>query len=260
MSDDIKKFWDEQALKYENLSLATTPDNLGFVLELNELLRHLQGQKRVLDLGCGNGKKAEFLNTKLKFKEYIGVDYSQQMMKQALKLKEHLCEIKAELRQVLHFKQGNVLDENLFEKEHFDAVFTSRCLINLTNFKEQKQAIKNIHSFLKKDGLYIMIENMLESLENLNTIRAKFQLEPIKMRWHNCYFSQSKLISFLQKHFIVEEIANFASTYYLVSRTINAVLAQGKEVDYNSQINALASKLPALGDFSPMKCLVLRKK
>ena len=114
------------------------PDSFGFVLELNELLRHLQGQKRVLDLGCGNGKKAEFLNTKLKFKEYIGVDYSQQMMKQALKLKEHLCEIKADLRQILHFKQGNVLDENLFEKEHFDTIFTSRCLINLTNFKEQK--------------------------------------------------------------------------------------------------------------------------
>ena len=41
MSDDIKKFWDEQALKYENSSLATMPDSFGFVLELNELLRHL---------------------------------------------------------------------------------------------------------------------------------------------------------------------------------------------------------------------------
>lgn len=260
MNDDIKKFWDEQALKYENSSLATSPDNFGFILELNELLRHLQGQKRVLDLGCGNGKKAEFLNAKLEFKEYVGVDYSQQMIKQALKLKENLCKTSTDLKQILHFKQGNVLDENLFEKEHFDTIFTSRCLINLANFKEQKQAIKNIHSFLKKGGLYIMIENMLESLENLNAIRAKFELEPIKMRWHNCYFFQRELIAFLQKHFIVEEIANFASTYYLVSRTINAVLAQGNEVDYNSQINALASKLPILGDFSPMKCLVLRKK
>lgn len=260
MSDEIKEFWDEQARKYENSSLATSPDTFAFDLEMQELLKYLKEQKCVLDLGCGNGKKAEFLNEKLDFSKYLGVDYSPQMIKQAQKLKENLCKIKPSLNKSLNFIQGDALDENLVEKEHFDAVFTSRCLINLENFNKQKSAIKNIHSFLKKDGVYIMIENMLESLENLNQARAMFDLEPIKMRWHNCYFLQNELISFLEDYFVVEKIENFASTYYLISRTINAALAGGGSVDYNSKINALAKKLPILGDFSPMKCLVLRKK
>ena len=259
MPNEIRDFWDTQALQHANSPLATTPDKFCFNLELNELLRHLKPKKRVLDLGCGNGKKAEFLCKKIDFKAYVGVDFSPQMIKQALTLKEKLCEKRPKLAKSLHFQQGNVLDGELFAPQSFDLIFTSRCLINLSSFTEQKIAIKNIHKFLKKDGVYIMIENMLESLENLNQTRAEFALAPINVRWHNCYFSQNKLVPFLRRLFVVEQISNFASTYYLISRTINAILG-GENVDYNSPINALASKLPALGDFSPMKCFVLRKK
>ena len=259
MSNEIRDYWDEQALKHAHSPLATTPDALCFGLELNELLRHLRGKKRVLDLGCGNGKKAEFLCEKLDFKAYVGVDFSPQMIKQALSLKKKLCESRPKLAKILNFQQGNVLDSELFAPQRFDAIFTSRCLINLSSFAEQKAAIKNVHKFLKKGGVFVILENTFESLENLNLARAEFALAPISVRWHNCYFSQSALLSFLRGLFVVEQISNFASTYYLISRTINAVLG-GEKVDYNSPINALASRLPAVGDFSPMKCFVLRKK
>lgn len=107
-----------------------------------------------------------------------------------------------------------------------------------------------------------MVENMIDALENLNIARARFSLEPIGVRWHNSYFRQDDILEFLRRYFAVESIDNFASSYYLISRTLNAAIAlnRGEVPDYNSEINWLASKLPPLGDFSPVKMIICKKK
>lgn len=137
---------------------------------------------------------------------------------------------------------------------------TSRCLINLKSVEEQIIAVKNIWSILKDNGIYLMMENFIEPLNNLNKERNKFNLPSINVRWHNLYLNEDFFVNDISDIFKVEKIDNFASTYYLISRTLNAILnVDNSEPNYNSPLNKLASKLMPLGDFSPEKLIMLRK-
>lgn len=255
MHDHIKEYWENQALKFHNSSLATSPDSIAFELEIETLMHYLSLGDKICDVGCGNGMKAKSLVVNLEC-DYVGIDFSGQMIKAANAVRSELLKQNPQLK--ITFKQADILEQNLFEKQSFDKVISTRCLINLRNFQAQKKAIKNIASFLKKDGIFLCIENTLDALKNLNDIRERFGLEPIAVRWHNCYFKEKELLEFVKEDFVCEKIDNFASTYYLISRTLNALMSD--VVDYNSKLNLLSAKLPAMGDFSPMKCFVLRKR
>lgn len=254
MHKNIQEYWDNQALEFQNSSLATSPDSIAFEMEIQTLMQYLAPKDKICDIGCGNAQKAKSIVMNLEC-DYMGIDFSKQMIKVANSVRLELLKQNPKLK--MEFKQADILEKNLFEKQSFDKVISTRCLINLSNFNEQKEAIKNIASFLKKDGIFLCIENTLEALNNLNQIRARFDLEPIKVRWHNCYFKERQLLEFVKEDFVCEKIDNFASTYYLISRTLNALMSEG---DYNSKLNVLSAKLPAMGDFSPMKCFVLRKR
>ena len=106
---------------------------------------------------------------------------------------------------------------------------------------------------LRSGGLYVMCENSQEGLDNINRLRAKLGLPEIVPPWHNHYLDQADIDGFDRA---VKDIAvhlwsddnDYSSTYYFLSRIVNAALAaeQGREPDYNSPINRLALKLPAL--------------
>lgn len=222
MSNEVQKYWDNQALTFQNSLLATSPDSIAFDMEISTLLSYLKTGDKICDVGCGNGIKAKNIISKLEC-SYLGIDFSKQMIKAANDLRLEL--LKQNPRLKLEFKQADILEPKLFEGQSFDTIISTRCLINLVNFTEQKQAIKHIASYLKKDGLFLCVENTLEALQNLNEIRAIFKLEPIKVRWHNCYFKESEFLSFVKEDFVCEKIDNFASTYYLISRTLNALMS-----------------------------------
>jgi len=159
------------------------------------------------------------------------------------------------------FFTGNILEAESINFDKFDVVMTDRCIINLNTFENQVEAVKNIHSVLKENGTYLMFENSLKSLENLNEARRAYNLPDINVRWHNIYIEEERFFNAIIDYFDVEETISFASTYYLISRTLNALLTDKKnQVDYMSDLNKLSAKLPALGDFSPLKLFILRKK
>ena len=161
---------------------------------------------------------------------------------------------------VAHFRVGDILNLDDICFDEFDIIITSRCLINLTSIQDQLKAIKNIHLALKPNGIYLMMENFIEPLQNLNNVRSRYNLEPIEIRWHNLYINQEQFLDQISNLFSVVKVDNFASTYYLISRTLNAILnLKDNKVDYNSTLNELAAKLPSLGDFSPEKLIVLKK-
>lgn len=187
MHKNIQEYWDNQALEFQNSSLATSPDSIAFEMEIQTLMQYLAPKDKICDIGCGNAQKAKSIVMNLEC-DYIGIDFSKQMIKVANSVRLEL--LKQNPKPKMEFKQADILEKNLFEKQSFDKVISTRCLINLSNFNEQKEAIKNIASFLKKDGIFLCIENTLEALNNLNQIRARFDLEPIKVRWHNCYFKE----------------------------------------------------------------------
>ena len=254
MNDDRKifEFWNEQALKYKESVEATSPDFFAFSIETNAILGFLRDRQKVLNVGCGNGiKDIEYCRQKrIQLK---GIDYSHEMISVA---KDQL-EKAAGLIGKLVFELGDVL--TLAEKNAYDVVITDRCLINLGTEENQSIAIDNIHRSLKRGGIFLMMECTKQGLARINEVRKRFNLEEIKERWHNKYISDS-IIELAKRKFSMMEVNNFNSTYFLISRTINALMTkEGEAINYVSDINKFASMLPPVGDFAPLKLLILTK-
>jgi|6_EtaG_2_1085325.scaffolds.fasta_scaffold00107_16 SAM-dependent methyltransferase len=252
--NNVKNYWENQAEQHEEDYRATNPDYYSFTREIQTLKKYLEPDTSVLEYGCGNGYAARQIFETHALESYLGVDYSENMIDVATAAVGSNT-----LNFALHYETGNVLT-HLTEKK-YDIVFTDRCLINLANHEEQVRALQNIHNNLKPQGTYLMMECSKKSLSNINTVRRALDLSPIEERWHNYYLDEDKLLEDIQDYYSVEKIDSFASSYFLISRTINAVVgAASGSIDYLSTINKLASQLPSHGDYAPLKLFILKKK
>lgn len=257
MSESILKFWDEQAVKYGEDSLATMPDTLLKELEIENISKYLPDSGLVADIGCGNGfstyKYCERNNC-----QYVGYDFSSEMIQAAKKAQEM-----SEFSERTHFSEASIL--NLPDQEAvFDAIITDRCLINLTSRLDQEKAVSEVYRVLKPGGLYLMCEDTEQGLSNLNTLRRISELDEIGVRWHNLYLDESHIKSTFDGKFELLEEVKFSSCYYILSRIANACLARdcGQDPDYLSPINKIARTISSLGDFGdfgPLKLYVLKK-
>ncbi|HHZ95159.1 MAG TPA: class I SAM-dependent methyltransferase [Flavobacteriales bacterium] len=248
--DKVKKFWDDQATQYREQVQATQPDHYSFIREIETIIEHLQDGQEVIEYGCGNGNTMREVLKSVALKDYCGVDYSDEMIQIA----------KAGLNAShVRYEVGDV-------KEHvphklYDVAVTDRCLINLATHEEQIIAAKNISSTLRPNGTYLMIECSKKSLSNINEVRSTMGLSEITERWHNCYLDEDRFLQDISPYFEVTSVKSPISTYFLVSRTINAIIGDKTgTIDYFSDINEAASRLPATGDYAPLKLFILRKK
>lgn len=253
----IKEHWDNQARKHGTSPLATLPEIILRELEIKSIAKYLSGRKKILDVGCGNGYSTIRLARKAK-SHFIGCDYSEEMIRKAKAAakKESLA-----TRKRLDFIAGDVLSLPL-NKNSFDIVISERCLQNLISLNHQISAAKEIHRVLKRNGYYIMCESTQEGFKNLNQLRKRVGLYVMPNRWHNLFINERKFFPAIKKIFKLKLVDNFSSTYYLASRIFNGKLAalEGKEPDRNHPINQIAAKLPALGDYGPLKIFILLKK
>jgi SAM-dependent methyltransferase len=262
---DVKAFWDNQAKQHGSSDLATAPDHHYRNLEIECILRAIGAMphETILDVGCGNGYTTRAIANKFPEADVIGVDFSPKMVEQAKKL----------VRGNLGFFEGNVLSLSRNTPDigvgDYDVVISSRCLINLSNWEEQKIGILEMRKMLKPEGHLVLVENVQDGLDNLNAIRATVGLEPIMTRWHNRYIVQDEIGKFLNsirgQLLTCEYVENIGNFYYLASRVINAKIAkdQGVEPDYNSPINAIASQMPTMGEHyacSPNFMFVLKNE
>ena len=244
--------------------LATAPDHHYRKLEIDCILRAIGAvpHDTILDVGCGNGYTASKIAKKFPEATITGVDFSEPMIAAANKAALPSTE----------FYVGDVLSLSRHTKlatNFYDVVLSSRCLINLPNWEEQKVAILEMRKMLKPGGKLILVENVQDGLDNLNQLRADLGLHPIKVRWHNRYLVQAEIRKFFEEisgHLLTAEyIENIGNLYYIASRVIYAKLCsdEGKEPDYNNPINAIASQLPTMGEYyacSPNFMFVLSKE
>jgi ubiquinone/menaquinone biosynthesis C-methylase UbiE len=261
---DVKAFWDDQAKQHGGSDLATAPDHHYRGLEIDAIIRVIKAIKHdnILDVGCGNGYTAFAIAKAFPEANVVGVDFSEPMIKQAHKDTKNNTE----------FMVGDVLSlsrEPGLKGQLFDVVLSSRCLINLSNWEEQKVGILEMRKMLEPEGRMILVENIQDGLDNLNQIRATVGLEPIKTRWHNRYLVQdeiSKFLASIQGQLLTTEyVENIGNFYYLASRVLYAKMCkdQGIEPDYNNQINDIASKMPTMGEHyacSPNFLFVLKNE
>ena len=255
---EIKQYWTERAAT--DSANATTNDIFMRVLERETLIAHLRrlgcnASSRVLDAGCGDGETVFALDAAFGC-TLAGRDFAPSMIELAR------ARLAGAPNPRLDFAVGDVREvARNFGAGAFDFISTDRCLINLESAAEQYDAIAGIAQALKPGGFYLAIENFIEGNDRLNEMRALYGLPPIAVRWHNKFFHEAEFVARMQTSFRTIEKFDFSSSYYFATRVIYSRLCaiDGKQPDYRHPIHEDSIKLPAIGDFSPIKLFVLGK-
>lgn len=253
----IKSYWEDQARVLQSDPRATTQDVYMRQIEIDYITEFLEAQEkplRVLDIGCGNGYSTIMYKQRVPRHEYIGGDYSEEMIRVAddRVSRESIQGVKFEVMDVLRLSENG---------EHFDLVISDRCLINLGGAINRKKALKEIAKSLVPGGYYLMIENFIEGQGELNGLRQQVGLEDIDVRWHNSFFLRRELEDSVKNYFTVDRFENISSLYYLVTRVVYSKLCEleGREPDYDHLIYKVAAMLPPVGNFGPICACLLKR-
>ena len=104
--------------------------------------KHLKPKKRILDIGCGNGRDSMFFAKN--DLDVTGIDASASAIENLSKA--------AEGNDALRFVCDDFVTSETIYKERFDYVY-SRFTIHAINLKQELQLLKNIYGSLNKGGL-----------------------------------------------------------------------------------------------------------
>jgi len=250
--ESIRNFWDQRAALGD---IAGTNDFVLTSLEQRFLVENIEGQSRVMDIGCGNGATMIKLATEKKCSG-IGFDFSSKMIESAVAAASEF-----NLAERIEWYQKE-LPPVPSEWGLFDVAYSQRSLINLTNSQQQREAVISVAQSLKCGGKYLMVECFNEGAEETNLLRARLGLEVMKAPWHNLFFNLHEVKSWSTPEFYVEKVVHISSLYHFLSRVIYAKLCQdsGDKLIYDSKINLLASQLPQeIGKFGPVKACIWKK-
>jgi ubiquinone/menaquinone biosynthesis C-methylase UbiE len=203
--DFIKEYWNKNAQKFQGSYEASWADIYAINLEIETIGQYIKDGDNVLDVGCANGYStlSQWKNNRLK--SIVGVDYSNNMIEYA-KINQNNFGLRDDN---IKFYEGDI--RNLeFEDNTFDVVYTTRVLINLSNWEQQKQGISECIRVVKKGGKVILSEAFWEPLVLLNSIRKIVNLKPLVEHDFNRYLKQGYLeeylnnikVSFINKIFL----------------------------------------------------------
>lgn len=248
---NVLQFWNSRAGLNK---WAGTNDIIAKQLEMETIASYVHDGLRILDFGCGNGITAMELARRYDV-HVLGIDYAGEMINAANDL---ACNQK--FMGSVQFQVGDV--QSLAElSEKFDLIYTERTLINLPDWPAQRDAIIALGSLLTNDGLYVMCENSQDGLDRINALRERVGCSKITPPWHNHYLKDSDIEQSSFPGLKSEGINYYSSTYYFLSRVVNASLAQqeGKEPQYDAPINQLALQLPAIGELGQGRIWLWRK-
>ena len=251
MQDKVLEYWNDRA-SLENK--AGSDDLLAKQLEIRALSKHISNGMSVAEFGCGNGETAIQL-----FKQYeIDLDcfdYSPAMIDSA-----KINAQKNGLAEKILFQVCDVRTEPKLLKK-YDRIYSERMIINLPDWNSQLKAIKFITNQLNKGGQYLMCENSIQGLNKINSLRVSVGLSEITPPWHNLYIDDEALSKINIEGVTLKCVEPFSSTYYFLSRVVNAWLAEraGVKPAYDSPVNQLALELPELGDFAQGKLWIFER-
>jgi ubiquinone/menaquinone biosynthesis C-methylase UbiE len=255
---DIREYWDGRAIEAAGAPSATTNDvylrDLESTVIIEQLKFILQGSdRRVLDVGCGDGQTTINLAGHFPNASFLGVDISSEMIASA---KKKASQSIAGLKMDFTVGDARFLRDTVGNAK-FDIILTNRCLINIVDRNQQYVALKQVAECLCPSGFYFGTENFLGGQRNLNEMRKSIALPEIAIRWHNLYFDEQEFQNQARSVFRSVELINFSSAYYFVTRCLYSALCKQENlpVDYKHPLHRVALKVPTFGDFSPIKLI-----
>lgn len=234
MKKNSNNFWNNRAL---NKKLPGSNDPFLDFFETKKIISLLKIKKNlnILDIGCGSGELLQKINKNKKINRGVGIDFSNKMILKA-KRKNKSRKIK-----YYNIDMNKIDDIRKYENIKFDYIITKRAIINVLSRKKQLKVINNLGNFLKTSGSALLCECSRDDQININKIRSLYNLKPINPPWHNLYFSDSVLKNHKVKKMKLVKIHDFSSTFYFVSRIINALDKKmlKKNAKFNDNINKI---------------------
>lgn len=248
---DVLNFWNSRAGLNQ---WAGTNDILAKQLEMETIAAYVSDGMSILDFGCGNGITAMELARRFDV-NVLGMDYAEEMISAANELATD-----QKFKGLIRFQVGDVQALAKLSKK-FDLIYTERTLINLPDWKTQRDAIIALGTLLADGGYYVMCENSQDGLDRINELRERVNCPKITAPWHNHYLYDSDIQQSSFPGLKLDGINYYSSTYYFLSRIVNASLARqaGKEPEYDSPINKLALQLPSIGELGQGRIWLWRK-
>lgn len=256
---EIKEFWAEQAREHGESPAASWSDHRVIELEIAAIGARLAPGQRVLDAGCANGYSS--VRYAALGAEVVGVDYIPEMIENAEARRRALP---SEVADRLAFSVGEVMSLD-FADESFDAVVSTRVIINLPSWEDQLRGLQECVRVLRPGGLFLLSEATEQGWERLNVLRREWGLQDIPMPSFNRYLDQERVVDALAGEVDVVTVDDFASSYYVATRLLKPLLAAGASVDVdvadpNAEFNRWAATLPPAGDYGTQKLFVLRRR
>lgn len=137
---------------YKSASGLQQPENT-----ILEILRNKLSEMKMLDIGVGAGRTTNFFGPLVK--EYMGIDYSEQMIRHCKEL----------------YKKPNVLFEtkdlrtlSTFPDKSYDFILISFNSIDYISAIEREEALKQIKRILAPQGYFCFSTHNILSVENLH--------------------------------------------------------------------------------------------
>lgn len=123
-------------------------------LHLQQLIKNHQQKIKILDLGCGNGRFALFLNKQLSKKfHYFGIDSNEQLLKIA---KHQAINNSIEAK----FKKTDIIstliNQSINFNEHYDLIVAFGLMHHVPSYDLRKQLLCQLKKMLNKNGLIII--------------------------------------------------------------------------------------------------------
>lgn len=249
--NEVRTFWNNRAGLGQ---WAGSRDIIAKQIEIEAIASYVKDGMKILEIGCGNGVTAIELARRFDV-DILAFDYAEEMI-----LAAQTMSSSASCKGRINFHTGDVLTMPQYNNK-FDLIYTERVLINLQSWEAQRKAISDICGLLPIGGVFVMCENSQDGLDKINTLRRHANLDDIKPPWHNRYFLDFEIDQINITGVILEDINIYSSTYYFLSRVVNAWLAarKGIEPDYDADINQLAMQLPSVGDCGQGRIWLWRK-
>lgn len=258
--EEIRAHWASQAARHGLDPKSSWSDWRAIELEIQAISAHLAPGFTLLDAGCGSGyssaRYAEIAGSKV-----VGVDYVSLMVEHAL---ERRAQLTADVAARLDFRLGDVCQLD-FPAAAFDRVVATRVVINLGGRTEQRRALQEFARVLRPGGVLLLSEATVQGLARLNALRLEWGLPRIPVPPFNVYVDEDTLAEDAALLFELEQVENFASSYFVVTRVLKPLLARIAEAeidvaDPDAELNRWAAQLPAAGDYGTQKLFVFRRR
>lgn len=232
--DFIKEYWENQASTFKDSFKASWGDNFMLALEAETIGRNITKNATILDVGCGNGYSIFQQLKKHQVKSIVGIDFSENMIAHA-----NITKRAQKLGDNVNFETGDIRCLR-FDDNSFNVVYTTRVIINLPNWQEQRQAVSECLRVAKPGGKVIISEAFWEPLILLNSLRTLKQLPPLVEPDFNRYIKKQRLEEYLKERKIKYEIDDFSSIYYLGSRFLRELVTDiSKYPEFTNPINEI---------------------